>query len=149
MIGLTVARLRRATTEQSNVNLLIERILLGHESSQISRLTHSFRVRLLVARFKDTVLLTTSCQGTIRHCEMLRRCVAWSSKIPKMCAMRIVGVIAFLAINLSSCEAYTPELVSREVTTPSASYPRLHHVANFASDFEMDHIIKTSFQHMK
>ena len=30
-----------------------------------------------------------------------------------------------------------------------ASYPRLHHVANFASDFEMDHIIKTSFQHMK
>jgi len=63
--------------------------------------------------------------------------------------MRIVGVIAFLAITLSSCEAYTPELVSREVTTPSASYPRLHHVANFASDFEMDHIIKTSFQHMK
>jgi len=71
------------------------------------------------------------------------------SSATKTIEMQLLAFIFFCAAVLVQVEAYAPELVSREVTTPSENYPRLHHVANFASDFEMDHIIKTSFANMK
>jgi len=46
-------------------------------------------------------------------------------------------------------ETYAPEMMTADVEHISTVNPRLHLVRNFASDFEMDHIIKNSFQNMR
>lgn len=46
-------------------------------------------------------------------------------------------------------ELYDPPLAKQAVTEVHSIGPRLLHVKNFASDFEMDHIIKNSFQQMR
>jgi len=46
-------------------------------------------------------------------------------------------------------ETYAPELVVNPVDTVHYKDPRLLHVKNFASDFEMDHIMKNSFEDMR
>jgi len=68
-----------------------------------------------------------------------------------MRSTRIVLVAAFIACSLAfeGSENYAPELVDTPVDVVHYENPRLLHVKNFASDFEMDHIIKHSFENMR
>lgn len=62
---------------------------------------------------------------------------------------KFLAVTALVCLALTTVEGYSPELIPQKVNHVSIAAPRLHHIPNFASDEEMDHIMKQSFEKMR
>jgi len=61
----------------------------------------------------------------------------------------LAAVMMMSSTEVAGAESYDPPLAKQVVNEVHSVGPRLLHVKNFASDFEMDHIIKQSFQQMR